>query len=101
MTFGGGKNSMKRCTKCGKLKPLSEFYRDSYQKSGYRPSCKICSKKQTHEYRNKFHLPEVKRIVKWETVIELIPDYKNSVVIKKEKRVRKIYKQYTNEGENP
>lgn len=89
---------MKRCTKCGELKPLSEFYKDSYQKSGYRPSCKICSNKQNYEYKNRVY---GNRIVRWETVIEYIPDYKNSVVIKKEKRVRKIYKQYTNEQSNP
>ncbi len=90
---------MKRCTKCGKLKPFSEFYRDSYQKSGYRPSCKSCSKKLAND--SKLNSCEMKRVVKWETVVELIPDYKNSVVLKREKRVRKIYTQYTNGGENP
>ena len=89
---------MKRCTKCGELKPLSEFYKDSYQKSGYRPSCKICNNKQTYDYKNRVYN---KRIVKWETVIELVPDYKHSVILKKEKRVRKIYTQYTEEDENP
>lgn len=92
---------MKRCTKCGELKPLSEFYRDCYQKSGYRPSCKSCNKKLTSDYKNKLQQLKMKRVVKWETIVELIPDYKNSVVIKREKRVRKIYTQYTNGGENP
>ena len=32
----------KRCTQCGDLKFLNLFYRDSRQKSGFRPNCKAC-----------------------------------------------------------
>lgn len=31
------------CRKCGELKPLFEFYRNSRRKEGYEYVCKICS----------------------------------------------------------
>jgi hypothetical protein len=33
----------KRCTKCGKVLPLHQFYSDSNSKGGYRAQCKRCS----------------------------------------------------------
>lgn len=35
----------KQCSKCKEVKPISEFYKDRAQKSGYRPSCKACKRK--------------------------------------------------------
>ena len=32
----------KRCTHCGKVKPLSEFHRNKRSRDGYRPDCKQC-----------------------------------------------------------
>jgi hypothetical protein len=32
----------KVCTKCGEVKPITEFYRDKANKDGRRPSCKSC-----------------------------------------------------------
>ncbi len=32
---------MKKCNKCGKIKPLSEYYKNSNQES-YRSQCKQC-----------------------------------------------------------
>lgn len=32
----------KKCAKCGKVKPISEFYRRSASKDGYQPYCKTC-----------------------------------------------------------
>ena len=46
---------MKKCSKCGTDKPLTnEFYfKSKIQKSGFRPECKDCSKKQKKEhYKN-------------------------------------------------
>lgn len=33
---------MKRCSKCGQIKPYTEFQRDSSKKDGYRYRCKLC-----------------------------------------------------------
>ncbi len=44
---------MKECSKCHKVKPLSEFYRNRQQKSGYRSQCIVCKK----EYQQR---PDVK-----------------------------------------
>lgn len=41
---------MKRCSKCGELKPLSEFYRRESSKDGYRSECKSCNTAQNKKY---------------------------------------------------
>jgi len=48
-------NKEKRCGKCGKVKPLSEFYLQSLaaRGEGYQSKCKECSKIYTHEYHKK------------------------------------------------
>lgn len=48
---------MKRCTKCGKLKSESEFYKDKYQESGLRSRCKVCILEDNH----KWHLKNLER----------------------------------------
>jgi len=42
---------MKRCNKCGKEKPYSEFHKQCNTKDGYNGSCKVCRKIQQQEYR--------------------------------------------------
>lgn len=41
----------KKCSKCGQIKPLSEFVKRDSAKDGYRNICKDCSK----QYHNKYH----------------------------------------------
>ena len=41
--------TLHRCIKCGELKPLNEFPRDSYTKLGYRKICKACYNKRAKE----------------------------------------------------
>lgn len=43
----------KRCFKCGKVKPLDEFYRHPKTKDGYLGKCKECTKKDVHIHRDK------------------------------------------------
>ena len=40
----------KRCTKCGKIKPLAEFHVRSDRKSGRRSACKTCSNAKSIAY---------------------------------------------------
>ena len=55
----------KRCSKCGRILPLSEFYRDKYRKDGKRSICMDCVKLKRKEYC-KSHREEVhKSQAKW------------------------------------
>ena len=48
---------MKRCTKCGELKPLTEFYRQKTGRGGYRADCKACLAARAKQWyrRNREH----------------------------------------------
>lgn len=50
----------KPCSKCGVVKTVevSNFYRFTESRDGYRPSCKTCEEKEAHYYRQN---PEVKQ----------------------------------------
>jgi len=50
---------MKKCTKCGIEKPLSEFGKDSHQKSGLKPRCKECIERVRR--KKKFEIEQDKR----------------------------------------
>lgn len=41
---------MKKCTKCNKIKPLSEFHRQVTSKDGFRSRCKLCRKPDGKKY---------------------------------------------------
>jgi len=41
----------KRCAACGAERPLSDFYKKSTSRDGYRHKCKSCWAKDTREYR--------------------------------------------------
>lgn len=44
---------MKQCKECQKIKPISEFYKDSENSDRLRGKCKICYKKQSLNYNKK------------------------------------------------
>lgn len=48
----------KRCSKCGEVKPITEFYRDKTSKDGYCYCCKRCKLVYAKKY-NKEHKQEV------------------------------------------
>ncbi len=55
---------MKRCKKCGEIKPLDEFYRATGMRDGHRSECKDChrAKQQRWYAANREHaIAEVKR----------------------------------------
>ena len=49
----------KVCSRCGKEKPVSEFYRRSASKDGLNPACKECVKAATAERHRKRRAAEV------------------------------------------
>lgn len=44
---------MKKCTKCGIEKPLSEFYKTKIKKDGFHSCCKICSNEANKKTKEK------------------------------------------------
>ena len=48
-----GIESEKRCTKCGIIKPLSEFPIHPHMRDGYRNQCKACVSKRYKQWREK------------------------------------------------
>lgn len=57
----------KACSRCGEVKPLSEFVRDARLKSGLRTDCRACNKKTRKAYRESGKLAThvAKNLVQW------------------------------------
>ena len=53
MTVINDMNGMKKCCRCGKMKSLSEYYRNNKNKDGLDYHCKQCH----NEYNNKYPQP--------------------------------------------
>jgi len=52
----------KSCSKCGILKPFTEFHRDRSRKSGLYPVCKECRKKEWQEGKSKTKKRQMKKL---------------------------------------
>lgn len=46
---------MKRCPRCGEVKPLSEFSRNVGRKDGVQSVCKVCRRAYDHERYERIH----------------------------------------------
>ena len=46
---------IKKCSKCGEIKPVSEFQRDKSMKDDYRTTCKTCAAYYSMKYYNDNH----------------------------------------------
>lgn len=68
-------DEVKVCTKCGKEKPISEFFADKQKSSGKRPDCKECNTKRSVEWIKKN--PELRKsyVTKSNTGVEPIDFY--------------------------
>ena len=78
---------MKVCTKCGKKKPLSEFYFKSSGRGGLRGECKTCHKRAMKKYNKKnyrlFHERGIARRygLSLEQYLNLIEEHDNRCAI--------------------
>lgn len=55
----------KPCTKCGKNKPLTEFYKHAERRDGLRADCKECVKNKSAKWRAENHEKAVASFSKW------------------------------------
>ncbi len=46
-------DTLKKCSKCGEVKPVSEFGKDKGAKDGLFRWCKVCNRNHQKEYRAK------------------------------------------------
>ncbi len=59
---------MKKCSKCGIEKPLTEFYKDSKNKKKYRSICKKCNSIYLQENKERKKLYDQEYRKKKETI---------------------------------
>lgn len=78
----------KRCTKCGKIKLVSEFSRNENVKDGLRTWCKLCSSEYSKEKRN------IKNIERWKN------DPRGKTKKKMSDSHKKYYKQHPERAES-
>ncbi len=57
---------MKRCSKCGEMKPFESFYRDKGMRDGHRGDCKVCN--LAYQHRRYLADPETAkaRVKRWQ-----------------------------------
>lgn len=56
------RQGLKRCTKCGHVKPYDEFHKLARNADGYGPHCKDCSKERDREYTQRPLVREARRV---------------------------------------
>lgn len=73
---------MKICSKCGQYKPLSDFYKDSSKKDGFKYACKVCCDssrdRSTKEYKDSaiiWHKSEAQKESEKRKISELQDSY--------------------------
>lgn len=97
---------MKNCTKCGKLKPLTNFNKSNKTKDGHRSRCRECQKQDMKEYRsrnkdvgkeyyekNKDHILKANKLYRDKNKVEIYKKHKEYVELNKEK-IAKYKKDY-------
>src|SRR4051794_19963756 len=57
---------MKRCTKCGETKALTDFYADRNTRDGRRPDCKACNSAASAARHRANPEPARERVRKWQ-----------------------------------
>lgn len=58
----------KKCSKCGEVKPINEFYTDKSKRDGYKYGCKLCCNSQHINYSIKYQLNRRKNDPMYNTI---------------------------------
>lgn len=61
----------KKCTFCGEVKPVTEFYKKSKSKDGYQTYCKACQHEITKEAKARMRLKDKETMSNEETPIQV------------------------------
>ena len=77
----------KKCPKCGRELPVTEFYTNSYNKDGYQDKCKECQRVWNREYLQR--KKEEKRLASLN--VEDKVETKKVIVDEKECTIAKVY----------
>ena len=57
---------MRRCTRCGELRPLAAFYREKSGRGGYRSDCKACFAARAKQWYLNNREPVIARVKAWQ-----------------------------------
>lgn len=57
---------MKHCKRCGRVKPLSDFYREKGCRDGHRPECKTCNLAARKAKYQENPTKEIERVKQWQ-----------------------------------
>ncbi len=57
---------MKRCKRCGEIKPLTDFYREKACRDGHRPECKACNLAARKAKYQEDPAREIARVKAWQ-----------------------------------
>lgn len=82
---------LKRCSKCGKFKPLSDYYKDPRRKCGVYSSCKFCIKQWREQNRDRINK---KKMIYRENNKESINEYMAEYNKKNKEKISEYKKQY-------
>ena len=96
------KDGFKKCTKCGEIKPHSEFHKDKSRKDGYATSCKSCRKKyyeNNKEERKAYFKEHNKKYYEKhrEEKIKYFKEYNKKYHEKHKEERKEIWKEYSKE----
>ena len=96
------RDGFKKCTKCGEIKPHSEFHKDKSRKDGYATSCKSCRKKyheNNKEKRKAYFKEHNKKYYEKhrEEKIKYFKEYNKKYHEKHKEERKEIWKEYSKE----
>lgn len=92
---------MKKCTKCGEIKAISEFRAMAKSADGKRPNCGDCSRKEAAQYREKYKDRVKQQHLNW------YAKYKTQIIeqhrcyrARNEEKIYQLHKRYRSKNDD-